>query len=159
MSLTVRETSIAFAALLGAAGLLELARGLSPAVGRVLERLVGPVFRPDERVSGATLLAAGYALAWWLFPGAAAARGIAVAAVADPAASWAGSVAGPGTGRKTWVGTTAAVLVAAVVLLASGAGLARSLVAALAAGLAERVPRLDNLTVPLATAAALRALD
>lgn len=159
LALPVPVASAGFAALITMALSAEAARYRWPAFEQALARMVGQVFRPRERVTGATLLALGYALTWWAFPGPDAARAIAVAAFADPAAAWAGRAFYRQAARKTWAGTGAALAVAGLVLLLSGAGTLPAAVAALAAALAERVPGpgLDNLAVPLATAAALFA--
>jgi dolichol kinase len=149
-----------FALLLGLAGALEAARLTMPSVQLRLERLAGPVFRLSERrrVTGASLLAGGYALAWWLFSPADASRAIAVSAFADPAAAAVGGRFGGGAGGKTWLGSGVAFAAALLVLLASGAGPLAGAAAALAAALAERAPALDNLTVPLAVGATLAAI-
>lgn len=145
--------------------LLVLALGLegyrlrAPRAGTVLERLAWGAFRPAELrgVSGATLLAAGYAAAWWLAPGRAAASAIVVTAVADPAAATAGRLAVPAGTAKTWTGTLAAFGAAVLVLAALGYGIPAVFLGAAAAAAAERAPwrGADNVAVPLLTAAAL----
>lgn len=148
-----------FLGALAAAGVLEALRLTSDPAARALARVTGPLFRPGEAraVSGATLLAAGYALAWLLFPAATAARAITVTAVADPVAAWAGSRGGGTPGRKSVAGTAAAFVAALAVLAAWRTALPLALAGAVAAALAERIPGrgVDNVAIPLATAAAL----
>jgi len=99
--------------------LLETVRLRAPSVGTRLRRLV-PVFRDHEiaRPSGAMWLAVGYGLAV-LLPGPASVGGIVVGAVADPAASWIGSLA-KGVEPKTWQGSLTHFVVAVAVLAALG---------------------------------------
>jgi dolichol kinase len=148
-------------ALAVAALLLEAARRLWPATQRAVTAAAGSLFRPDEArgLSGPTTLAVGYAAAWWLYPPRAAAAAIVVAALADPAAALAGRRFGRGAG-KTWQGSLACALAAAVVLLVCGAGGPAAAVGAVAAALAERAPwrAADNLLVPLAAGATLMLL-
>ncbi len=66
------------------------------------------------------MLALGYALAWWLFPTAAAERAILVTAVADPMAATVGTRFGGGR-RKSWAGSAACAATAVLVLLLTGA--------------------------------------
>ena len=61
-------------------------------------------------------------MAAW-FPHPAATAGILVGAFADPAASWAGSTVVETSKRKTWIGSGAAALVAALALLVTGLSL------------------------------------
>jgi dolichol kinase len=140
--------------------LLEGLRWKSPRARMALERCSFGALRPDEkrRVTGATMLAAGYAAAWLLFPAAAAVPAILVTATADPAAALVGVRFGV-RGRKTWAGSAAAFGVAFLMLLAQRIAVARSLAGALVGALAERLGAhgLDNLTMPTLTAAALAA--
>ena len=153
-----RVATPAFGALVVAAGLAELARWRWPRARAALHRLAGPLFRPSEAhtVSGAATLAAGYALAWWLFPVAAAERAILVAAVADPMAATFGSRFGGGR-RKSWAGSAACAATAALVLLLTGLPAWPAAVAAVVATVAERAPwrGADNLLVPVGVGAAL----
>ncbi len=83
-------------------------------------RQVSPLFRPLEskRLSGAWWLSLGYTIAAWVpHPGAAA--GIMVGALADPAASLAGSYSGR-SASKTALGSGAALAVAILVLALFG---------------------------------------
>ena len=138
--------------LMGCAALavmLDSLRVTRPAFGAFIVDLV-PVFRASEstKLSGATWLCIGYALASW-FPHPAVTAGILAGAFADPAASWAGStVANPST-KKTWVGSGAAAVVAAVVLLTTGIPLVAVVGGAAAAMVLERWsgPLNDNLVV------------
>lgn len=147
---------IALLSLLALAILLEILRRVLPAFGATLERVSGGAMRPVEsrRIAGATFLAFGYALAWWIAPGAAAARAILVTATADPAAAAAGTAGSGVHGPKTLRGSAAALVVALVVLVATGAGWQAAVVGAVAATLAERVsgPGLDNVALPVITA-------
>ncbi len=154
--------TLGLAALCGGALLLETARFTSTRAHAAVGQLGAPYFRPHETrlVSGATALIAGYLLAWLLFPGGPAARGITVAAVSDPAASLVGRRFGrPAVpGRKTWIGTAAAFAAALLVLTLWRTAPLPAVLAALAAALVERLrlPGLDNIAVPVAAAAVLR---
>jgi dolichol kinase len=154
-----RVATFFFLALAGIALALEVARWRAGAARSLVERVGGGLFRPAEasRVSGATTLAIGYALAWWLFPPAVAASAIVVAAVADPAGAVVGMRFHPNAGRKTMIGSAAVLLVSALVLLAMGTAPVPAIAAAAAAALAERAPwpAADNVSVPLLTAAVL----
>jgi dolichol kinase len=153
-----RVATPAFVALVVAAGTAEIARWRWPRVRAALERLAGPLFRPSEArmVSGATTLALGYALAWWLFPVAAAERAILVAAVADPMAATVGSRFGGGR-RKSWAGSAACAVAAALVLLVTGLPGGTAVVAAAVAAVVERAPwhGADNVLVPVGVGAVL----
>ena len=94
---------------------LDLIRLKFASLRRRIADLV-PVFRPaeDRRVSGATWLCAGYALAV-LFPPLSPAAGILVGGLADPAASLVGSRTG-GSGKKTVSGSLAALAVSLLAL-------------------------------------------
>jgi dolichol kinase len=135
---------------------VEALRLSRPSVRTWLDRYI-PVFRSREarRPSGAAWLAAGYAIAAWV-PAPAPAAGILVAALADPAASWMGTRAGPAAG-KTWVGTGAAWAVGVSALVALGYPWVVATVAAAAgAGLERWNGALDdNLTVAPGVAAAV----
>lgn len=141
--------------------LLELAR-LASSLRPRLDRLAGGLYRPAEaaRVSGATLLTGSYLLVWLLFPADVAARAIVVAAVADPAAAAVGSRFSGRPGRKSMIGSLAALAASLLVLLAWNTALVLAAVTAVVATAAERVPGpgLDNVAVPLATAFVLDAL-
>lgn len=157
-SVGARIATPAFVALVLAAGVAELVRLRRPGIGARLERLAGGAFRPGETrtVSGASLLAVGFAVAWWLFPAAAAERAILVAALADPMAATVGSRFGTDAG-KSWIGSVACAATAALVLLLTGLPAVPAAAAALVAAGAERVPwrGADNLTVPLGVGAVL----
>jgi dolichol kinase len=150
-----------FAVLVVVAFLAEVARLVSPRAGALVRGLAGGLFRPaEERApSGAGLLAVGYALAWWLFPPAAAEAGIIVAAVADPAAALAGSRLGRGA-AKSLPGSVACACAAALALALLRTPPAGVVAGALGAAAAERVPwrGADNLAVPVAVAAILTVL-
>ncbi len=153
--------ALAFGGLVATAGAAEVARLASPRVHAWLDRFAGVLFRPAEarRISGATTLAVGYALAWWLFPVGAAERAILVEALADPMAATVGSRAG-GSAGKTWAGTAACAVTAALVLLLTRVPPLVAGTAAVAAAVAERAPwrGVDNITVPVLVAAVLRLL-
>lgn len=125
---------------------LRIAR---PAFGSFVIGLV-PVFRTSElaRVSGATWLCIGYALAAW-FPQPAATAGILVGALADPAASWVGSRIAGLSKKKTWAGSGAAAVVAAAALLALRIPCVGVVVGTTGAAVLERWPGPlnDNLVV------------
>ncbi len=147
-----RVATPAFVALVVAASVGEIARLRWPWARSALARLTGQLFRPAEAsmVSGAAILALGYALAWWLFPVAAAERAILVAAVADPMAATVGSRFGGGR-RKSWAGSAACAASAALVLLLTGLPGGTAAIAAAVAATVERVPwrGVDNLLVPV----------
>lgn len=131
--------------------LFEMMRLRVPSVGRRIHRLV-PVYRDRERArpSGAMWLAVGYALAV-LLPGPASAGGIVVGAVADPAASWLGSlgsVNGPKT-PKTWRGSLTHFVVAAAALATLGFPVVSVLAGATVGTALERWPGAldDNLVI------------
>ena len=153
--------ALAFAALVAAAGGAETIRLASPRVHAWIDRIAGSLFRPAEAagVSGATTLALGYALAWWLFPVGAAERAILVAALSDPMAATVGTRFGAGVG-KSWAGSAACAATATLVLLLTRVPVPVAVAAGLGAAVAERVPwrGADNVTVPVVVAALLRIL-
>ena len=138
--------------LIGCAALaviLDSLRVVRPAFGAFVFGLV-PVFRASEstRLSGATWLCFGYALAAW-FPHPAVTAGILAGALADPAASWAGSTVAKPSTNKTWVGSGTAAAVAAVALFVLGIPLVAVVGGAVATMALERWsgPLNDNLVV------------
>jgi dolichol kinase len=139
--------------------LFEGARRSRPSLNAALARWSFGALRPAENsaVTGATLLALGYAATWLIAPPAIAAPALVVAAVADPAAALVGRWAVPAGGRKTAAGSAGAFAAAATVLAALGVGWRGTLAAAATATLAERLNGrgVDNVAIPLATAAAL----
>jgi len=153
-----RVATPAFVALVVAASIAEIARLRWPWARTALDRLAGTMFRPAEAstVSGAATLALGYALAWWLFPVAAAERAILVAAVADPMAATIGSRFGGGQ-RKSWAGSAACAASAALVLLIMGVPGWTAAVAAAVVVVVERAPwrGADNILVPVSVGAVL----
>jgi dolichol kinase len=148
----------AFALLVTVAAAAETARLTSARAAKLLARLAGGVFRPEEArsPSGAGTLAVGYALAWWLFPATVAEAAIVVAAVADPAAALVGSRYGRGA-AKSLPGSLACAGAAALTLAVLRVGPAGIAVAAVGAALAERAPwrGADNVAVPLVVGALL----
>lgn len=150
-----------FATLVVIAVIAETTRLSSTRARAFLDRLAGGAFRPGETgaPSGAGTLALGYALAWWLFPPAAAEAAIVVAAIADPAAALVGSRFGRGAG-KSLPGSLACAMAAALVLVLLHVGPVGVAAAAVGAALAERAPwrGTDNIAVPLVVAALLRWL-
>jgi dolichol kinase len=155
------HASVGFALLVILAASAEALRLGSARAAGFIARFVGPLFRPAEKrsVSGATTLAFGFALVWWLFPVGVAERAMLVVALADPMAATAGLWAGV-VGRKSWTGTTACALTAGLVLLVTRVPLLPAALAAAAAALAERIPwrGVDNLAVPVVAAAVLQGL-
>lgn len=153
-----RVATPAFVALVVVAGIAEIARWRWPWARAALHRLAGPLFRPGEAwmVSGAATLVLGYAVAWWLFPVAAAERAILVAAVADPMAATVGSRFGGGR-PKSWAGSGACAAAAALVLLLTGLPGGPAVIAAAVAAVVERAPwrGADNVLVPVGVGAAL----
>jgi dolichol kinase len=162
--LTTHEGArLGFTLLAAVALVLELIRLTRPegVAARLINRVAAPLIRPREarQPTGATLLACGYALAWWVNPGADAVRAVLVGALADPSAAAAGGLFAKG-GGKTWIGSLACLVVAVTILGISGVAAGTALVAGAAATLAERSPwpGTDNLAVPALTALSLRAL-
>lgn len=107
-------------------------------------------------VSGAATLALGYALAWWLFPVAAAERAILVAALADPMAAMVGSRFGGGR-RKSWAGSAACAGTVGLILLLTGLPGVTAAVTAIVAAAVERAPwrGADNVAIPVGVGAVL----
>lgn len=151
--------SVVLYSLLGIAVVVEALRRVLPAFAALVERLALGAMRPAETrgLTGSTLLLAGYSLAWYVMPAHAAASGMLVTALADPAASFVGVRAARARGRKTLAGSGAAFVVAFLVLLAAAWAVMTAAIGALAGTLAERLPGngLDNLAMPVVTAAAL----
>lgn len=136
------DARLVIGGLAAVAALFELLRLGVPAFARGVTAVL-PVFRPAEsrRPSGGLWLAIGYAGAAWL-PGAtplAVAAGIAVGALADPAASAVGSWLSRSPG-KSWSGTFAAAAVAYLALAFLGLPLEVAVPAAVLAAVVERVP-------------------
>ena len=133
-------------------------RGGQPAI----DRLLPGVFHEREPlgISGATLLAVGYLLAFLLFPPLAAAAGILALAVGDPAAAVAGRWYGHrrNLSGKTWVGSLACFLTCLpIIWLLPGLNLpAATAGAAMAALVERRAGALDNLLIPVAVAMLLK---
>lgn len=154
-----RVATPAFAGLVAVACSAEFARLRAPRMRAWLGRFAGGWFRPAEAsaVSGAAILALGYALAWWLFPSAAAERAILVTAVADPMGATVGTRFGGGR-RKSWAGSAACAATAALVLLLTGLPIGSAAAGAAVAAVVERAPwpGVDNLLLPVGVAAALR---
>ncbi|HEX6938154.1 MAG TPA: hypothetical protein VF158_01990 [Longimicrobiales bacterium] len=141
---------------------IEEARRRNAAVGRVFDRAVGGMLRPRERsgTTGATTLAAGFAIVVILLPPTYAAIGIAVGGIGDAAAALAGGFLGRHRLRsgKSLEGGLACLVVSALVAWAMpGMGLAPAVVTAAAATAFELapIPYDDNLW--LAPAAGLVA--
>jgi len=125
-----------------------------PAFNAFITGLV-PVFRATEstKISGATWLSVGYALASW-FPHPAMTAGILAGAFADPAASWAGSKLSRSSLKKTWVGSGVALAVAAMVVFSVVTSWNATVAGAVAAMVLERWsrPLNDNLVIAPGTA-------
>lgn len=153
--------AVGFGALVALAGVAEAMRLGSARAHAAFERFAGHLFRPAEAtgLSGATTLALGFALAWWLFPPGVAERAILVTAFADPMAATVGTRARR-AGGKTWAGSAACAVTAALVLLLTRVPPAAAVAGGLVAALAERAPwrGADNVTLPLLVGAALLLL-
>lgn len=138
---------------------VDIVRLTVPAINERLWALV-PVFRASEisRVSGATWLWLGYAIAAWL-PAPASAAGVLVAALADPAAAAMGERLGRGPG-KTWAGSVTALAVACVALAALQLPWPAVAAGAVVGAALERWPvgLDDNLIVPPGVALAVLLL-
>lgn len=144
---------------------VELARRMSPRFAGWFHGRLSPMLRPREtvRLTGATTLSVGYTLAAVLLPGRAAVAGILFTGLADAAAA----VVGKRWGRHRYPGGksvegSGAFLVAvfALALMLPGVGIGAAALTALAMTLIE-APTLrvdDNLYLPLAGAAVLRAV-
>ena len=153
-----RVASPAFAVLLVLACVAEAARLQWPSARTALARLAGGLFRPDEAsaLSGATTLALGYAVAWWLFPVPTAERAILVAALADPMAALVGSRLGGGR-RKSWAGSAACAGTTVLLLFLTGTSGVTCAFTAVVVAAVERVPwrGADNVAIPLGVGAVL----
>ena len=140
---------------------VEAARRFSPAAQRLVLGAGRSLFRPEEvrGLSGPTLLACGYALAWWAFAAPVALSAVVVTALADPAAAMVGRRFGGGA-RKSWAGSVSCAVVAAVVLAGVGVPATTALVTACIAAAAERVTwsGADNILLPLSVGATLTIL-
>ena len=140
---------------------LEAARRVSPAVQRLVLGTGRSLLRPEEHrgLSGPTVLACGYALAWWIFAAPVAHSAVLVTALADPAAALVGRTFGGGA-RKSWLGSASCAVVAALVLAAVGVPAPAGLATACVAAAAERVPwsGADNVLLPLSVGATLTLL-
>jgi dolichol kinase len=139
-----------FLAAFGTAALVEAARFRSLSAAGAFERVFGPLLREPERhrPTGATTLAAGFALAVLLFPAAAAALGILVAGLADAGAALAGRRFGTRriAAGRTLEGSTACFAIAFAVTWAfPGFGMAAAALIAGAVTVAEALPfRVDD---------------
>jgi dolichol kinase len=149
-----------FLAAFGAAALVEAARFRSISAAGAFERAFGPLLREPERhrPTGATTLAAGFALAVLLFPTAAAALGILAAGLGDAAAALAGRRFGSRriAAGRTLEGSAACFAVAFAVTWAfPGFGVAAAVLVAGALTVAEALPfRVDdNIFLPPIVAA------
>jgi len=137
----------------------DLARLRDPRLNRLFFQTFSYFASPRERrgIASSTWYLAGIVAALLLFPRPFAEAGILVLALADPAASWFGRRYGRkrfGTGSL--LGSAVFWLVAAGVLwplAGAGPAIAAATVGALAEALPWRID--DNVSVPLATAAAL----
>lgn len=140
---------------------VEAARRFSPAVQRLVLGAGRALLRPEELrgLSGPTMLACGYALAWWIFAAPVALSAVLVTALADPAAAVVGRRFGGGA-RKSWAGSAACAAVAAIVLAVIGVPVPAAFATAGVAAAAERVTwsGADNVLLPLSVGAALTLL-
>ena len=137
----------------------DLARLREPRLNRLFFRMFSHFASPRERqgVASSTWYLAGIVAALVLFPRPFAEAGVLVLALADPAASWFGRRYGKQRfGAGSLLGSATFWLVATGVLwplAGAGPAVAAATVGALAEALPWRVD--DNVSVPLATAAAL----
>lgn len=149
-------------AALAAQGALDFVRLRRPQINAVFFSVFRRVASPREAtgIASSTWYTMGLVLVVALFPREAAVSGILVLALADPAASYVGRR----WGRKPLLGASAegtGVFVAVTFLvLAARHGPVTALMGAITAALAERLswPLDDNLTIPVATAAAVTFL-
>lgn len=139
----------------------DFARLRSPELNALFFRLFPSLASDRERthVASSSWYALGLILVLALFPWEIAVPAILVLGLADPAASTVGRIWGRRRiGKGTWLGTTVFIVVAAAVL-ATSAHLdpVRALLVALGVAAVEILPWKvdDNLSVPLAAAAAL----
>jgi dolichol kinase len=146
---------------------VELARQRVGRVRGLFVRVVGPLLREHEhdRWSGATWMAAAYALAVVLFARPVAVAAMLAVALGDAAAAivgrWAGArrarVGAQAPAGKTWAGSAAcAIASAGGALLVARLPLTAALACGVAAALAERPrgPGDDNLRIALAAGVA-----
>ncbi len=138
---------------------LDLARIRHPAIHDAAFRAL-PVFRQSERrrLSGAFWLLLGYAIAA-LLPARAAAAGILVGALADPAAAIVGERLGGGR-AKSWPGTLAALVTGYAALAVAGVPMDVVAVAGAVGATVERWPGAvdDNLLIAPAVGATVALL-
>lgn len=145
--------------------LIEVARQLSPTAAAAFGSAVGPLLRPAEhgRITGATTLALGCAIAAAAFPVTEAVAGILFAGLADAAAA----VIGRRWGRVRYAGGKSLEgsgaffgCVLLITMAVAGTGVAAAALVALVLTLIEaiRLPIDDNLYLPVAGAAVLAAV-
>ena len=155
--------------------LLETSRRVSPRANELMMKVLGPIAHPYERYrvnSASNYIAALFVLAWMRRP-ALGAVGVAVLALADPAASFIGRRWGKTKlihgrtlqGSLMFVAVGVAAAFAALALFHLGElGVGTALLMALAAGVAGALAELgsgsldDNLSVPVISAAAAWAV-
>lgn len=156
-----RGGDVLFGVLVALALTVEMARHVLPAVRCLVLGAGRSMLRPEELrgLSGPTVLACGYALAWWVFAAPVALAAVLVTALADPAAAVVGRRFGGGV-RKSLVGTASCAAVAAVVLAAVGVPAPAALATAGVAAAAERVTwsGADNILLPISVGATLTLL-
>ena len=141
---------------------VDVARLKVPAWNRLFFRSLSLLASPREvdAIASSTWYALSATLLWALVPGSPAMAGLLVLGLADPAASVVGRTWGRRPlGKGTWEGSAAFVAVALGVLTVV-VGMPGAVAVAAVAAAAEVIPSGldDNLTVPLATAAAVWAL-
>lgn len=142
---------------------IEEARRRSAAVGRVFDCAFGEMLRPKERrgTTGATTLAAGFAIATIMLPNPYAAIGIAVGGVSDAAAAVVGQFFGRHRIRsgKSLEGALACLATAfAIAWAMPGIGIAPAVVTAVIVAALELVPVPFDDNLWLAPVAGLIAL-
>ncbi|MEM9193311.1 MAG: diacylglycerol/polyprenol kinase family protein [Myxococcota bacterium] len=150
---------------------IEAFRQRGPEWNERINRIFDQTAHPHERTkpnSGTWYVTALFVLAWCFSPGAALV-GVAILALADPAASIVGRRFGRHKlrGQKSWVGSATFFVVASgaasLALVAGGVILSTAVPLALAAAVAATVTEAlsqrvdDNLTIPLAAALAVDA--
>ncbi len=141
----------------------EQARRRSAAIGRAFERAFGGMLRPKEHrgTTGATTLAAGFAITTLLLPAPYAAIGIAIGGVADAAAAVVGQFYGRHRFRsgKSLEGALACLLTAfAIAWAMPGIGVAPAVVIAIIIAGLELIPVPFDDNLWLAPAAGIVAL-
>jgi dolichol kinase len=152
------QTSVILAGIAIALGVFDLIRARSPALQELFFRLLGSITAEKDRTgwNGSTLYFTGCALTVWLFDKPIACAGILCLALGDSLAAIVGmSVKSPRWGNCSLAGSTTCFVVCTAVCWPFG--LPAALIGGLAATGFEAVAgtKLDNLLIPVGSAAAL----